>query len=126
MGIRLKKGDLVEVVAGKDGPRATGEKVTVELPSGEKVERRRGKRGRILRVLHEEGRVVVEGVNVVRAHRSPRKYRNAGIVEKEAPIDASNVMLVDPKLDVPTRVRFGRDESGRKVRIAAKSGAVID
>ncbi len=126
MGVRLKRGDLVEVMVGKDGPRAGSEKVTVELPDGRKVERRRGKRGKVLRVLREEGRVLVEGVNVVRAHRSPRKYRHAGIVEKEAPIDASNVMLVDPKLDVPTRVRFGRDEQGRKVRIAVASGTVID
>lgn len=118
MTVRLKKDDEVEVMTGKDGPRATGEKG----PEG----RGRGKRGRVLRVYPKTGRVLVEGVNLVQRHQSPRRFREAGIVEKEAPIDASNVMLVDPKEDVPTRVRAGTDKDGKKVRIAAKSGTVLD
>jgi len=74
----------------------------------------------------EDGRVVVEGVKVMKRHQSPRKYREAGIIEREAPIDASNVMLVDPETEKPTRVRMGEDKDGKKVRIAVGSGAVID
>lgn len=102
MGSRLKKDDLVQVVAGRD----------------------KGKQGRILKVL-EEGRVLVEGVNMMKRHQSPRKFKEAGIIEKEAPIDASNVMIVDPQTNAPTRVRSG-EKDGKKVRIAAKSGAVLD
>jgi large subunit ribosomal protein L24 len=102
MANRLKKDDLVQVVTGRD----------------------QGKQGRILKVL-EEGRVLVEGVNVMKRHQSPRKYKEAGIIEREAPIDVSNVMLVDPQTNKPTRVRSG-EKDGKKVRIAVKSGAVLD
>jgi large subunit ribosomal protein L24 len=102
MGNRLKKDDLVQVVAGRD----------------------KGKQGRILKVL-EEGRVLVEGVNVMKRHQSPKKFKEAGIIEKEAPIDASNVMIVDPQTNTPTRVRAG-EKDGKKVRVAVKSGAVLD
>ena len=102
MGNRLKKDDLVQVVAGRD----------------------KGKQGRILKVL-EEGRVLVEGVNVMTRHQSPKKFKEAGIIEKEAPIDASNVMIVDPQTNTPTRVRAG-EKDGKKVRVAVKSGAVLD
>ncbi|MCU0673331.1 MAG: 50S ribosomal protein L24 [Myxococcota bacterium] len=102
MGNRLKKDDLVQVVAGRD----------------------KGKQGRILKVL-EEGRVLVEGVNVMKRHQSPKKFKEAGIIEKEAPIDASNVMIVDPQSNTPTRVRAG-EKDGKKVRVAVKSGAVLD
>lgn len=102
MGNRLKKDDLVQVVAGRD----------------------KGKQGRILKVL-EEGRVLVEGVNVMKRHQSPKKFKEAGIIEKEAPIDASNVMIVDPQTNTPTRVRSG-EKDGKKVRVAVKSGAVLD
>ncbi|MEM9072425.1 MAG: 50S ribosomal protein L24 [Myxococcota bacterium] len=106
MATRLKKDDLVIVIAGKKEDR--------------------GKTGRILRVDIESGRVVVEGVNVIKRHQSPRKFREAGIIEKEAPIHASNVQLVDPESGKPTRVRMGEDKDGKKVRIAVKSGAVLD
>ena len=102
MGNRLKKDDLVQVVAGRD----------------------KGKQGRILKVL-EEGRVLVEGLNVMKRHHSPKKLKEAGIIEKEAPIDASNVMIVDPQTNTPTRVRAG-EKDGKKVRVAVKSGAVLD
>ena len=106
MAIRLKKDDKVVVIAGRKEDK--------------------GKVGRILVVDHESGRVVVEGVNVIKRHQSPRKFREAGIVEKEASIDASKVMLVCPETEKPTRVRIGRDKEGKKIRIAVKSGAVID
>ncbi|HJK94316.1 MAG TPA: 50S ribosomal protein L24 [Polyangiaceae bacterium LLY-WYZ-15_(1-7)] len=101
--MRIKKDDLVHVIAGKE----------------------KGKQGRVLRVL-DDGRVIVEGINVIKRHQSPRKFREAGIVEKEAPVDASNVMLVDPETEKPTRIRMGEDSDGKKVRIAVKSGAVLD
>ena len=104
MATRLKKDDLVIVIAGKD----------------------KGNKGRILKVL-EEDRVLVEGVNRVKRHQKPTpKNQTGGIIEKEAPIHASNVMLADPKDEVPTRIRMGTDKDGNKVRIAAKSGSVLD
>ena len=104
MALRIKKDDLVVVVAGKD----------------------KGARGRVLLVDPEKQTVLVEGVNRVKRHQSMQKFREAGIVEKEAPVDWSNVMLVDPQTDQPTRVRAGTDKDGNKVRIAKKSGAVLD
>ncbi len=104
MAARLKKNDNVVITAGKD----------------------KGATGRVLKV--GQGVVVVEGVNVAKRHQSPRKFREAGIVEKEMPIDASNVMLADPETGKPTRVRFEADKKDptKKVRVAVKSGAVID
>ncbi|MFW6067369.1 MAG: 50S ribosomal protein L24 [Myxococcota bacterium] len=111
MAARIKKDDMVVVIAGAD----------------------KGVTGRVLKVLPEEDRVVVEGVRRAKRHQSPRMYREGGIVEREAPIHVSNVMLVDPKAEEgaeprakATRVRFGTDAEGKKVRIAAKSGAVVD
>jgi len=65
-------------------------------------------------------------VNMVKRHQSAQRYREAGIIEKEAPIQASNVMLVDPKTEAPTRVKAGTDKDGNKVRIAVKSGTVLE
>jgi len=105
MGVRIKKGDRVVVIAGKD----------------------KGAKGRVLRVLREVDRVIVEGVNRVKRHTKPsQKNPTGGIIEKEAPIHISNVMLLDPKLDQPTRVRFATDKDGKKIRIAVKSGTPID
>lgn len=105
MAARIKKGDLVVVIAGKD----------------------KGQNGRVLRVLQNE-LVLVEGVNRVKRHQSARRFKEAGIVEKEAPIHASNVMLADPKTDQRTRVRFDTDkkDASKRVRVAVKSGAVLD
>lgn len=104
MGIRVKKDDQVVVIAGKD----------------------KGAKGRILRVLREEDRVIVEGVNRVKRHTKPTpKNPSGGIIEKEAPIHISNVMLLDAKTDQPTRVRF-ETKDGKKVRVAVKSGSTID
>jgi large subunit ribosomal protein L24 len=105
MGVRIKKDDQVVVIAGKD----------------------KGAKGRVLRVIRELDRVIVEGVNRVKRHTKPTpKNPSGGIIEKEAPIHISNVMLLDTKLDKPTRVRFGRDKDGKKIRISVKSGTTID
>lgn len=107
--MRVKKGDLVEVVAGNY----------------------RGVRGEVMRVIPRENRVVVKGVNLVKKHQRPRpgggrSQTQGGIIEFEAPIDASNVMMVDPESNLPTRIGIRVDENGHKVRYAKRSGAVID
>jgi large subunit ribosomal protein L24 len=105
---RIKKGDTVEVIAGKD----------------------KGLRGEVLRVVPKEDRVVVERVNIVKKHQSPvqagRSQVQPGIIEFEAPIHISNVMLVCPHTDERTRVGFRINEQGRKVRVSKKSGQDID
>jgi large subunit ribosomal protein L24 len=103
MSVRIKKGDKVVVTTGKD----------------------KGATGRVLLVDVERERALIEGVNLVKRHQSAQKYGEAGIVEKEAPIHLSNIMIEDPKDGGPSRVRAGVDKDGKKVRIAAKSGVVI-
>ncbi len=100
--MKLKKGDNVIVVAGKD----------------------KGTQGRIDKVLPKTEQVVVEGVNVQKRHRRSRGSREQGqIVERAAPIHVSNVMMVDPKQNKPTRIGVRTDEkTGRKVRVAKLSG----
>lgn len=102
----IRKNDTVLVRAGRD----------------------RGKRGRVLRVLPDKGRVVVEGVNLIKRHTRPNPQKNikGGIVEREAPIHASNVMLLDPDTNEPTRIGYKFLADGHKVRISRKSGAVVD
>ena len=106
--MKIKRGDLVEVIAGNY----------------------KGVRGEVLRVVPEKIRVVVKGVNLVNKHQRPqpggRSKTQGGIIEFEAPIDASNVMLIDPESNLPTRVGIRRDESGNKIRYAKRSGAEID
>lgn len=103
--MHVKKGDLVVVISGKY----------------------KGKRGKVLRVLPKTGRVVVEGVNVVKRHMKPNpKNPQGGIVEKEAPIHASKVMLVDPETKGRTRVGVRGLPDGTRVRYAKKSGELID
>lgn len=104
MAAKFKKGDTVTVLAGKD----------------------KGKRGEILRVLREESRLLVQGVNMVKRHTRPSQTTQGGIVEKEASIHVSNVSHIDPKSDEPTRVGFKLMEDGSKVRFAKRSGEVID
>jgi large subunit ribosomal protein L24 len=100
----IRKGDLVRVMRGNE----------------------RGKEGRILRVDRETNRVVVEGINLRKRHRKPSAVDpEGGIVTFEAPIHASNVMLLDPATSEPTRVRFQRAQDGSKDRVAAKSGRAI-
>jgi len=103
--MHVRKDDLVVVIAGKD----------------------RGKQGKVLRVLAEEGRVIVERINLVQRHTKPTpKNRQGGIVEKEAPIHASNVMLVDGRTGKRTRVKMAEGKGGKKVRQAVKTGTVFD
>jgi len=101
----VRKGDTVVVVAGKE----------------------RGKRGKVLRVIPEKGRVVVERINMVKKHQKPtQKVRQGGIIEREGAIHLSNVMLVDPNSDKPTRVGMKALPDGKKVRVAKRSGEMLD
>ena len=106
MAFSIRKNDQVVVRAGKD----------------------RGKRGRVLSVLPEKNRVIVEGVNLIKRHTRPNPQKNikGGIVEREAPIHASNVMLLDPDSNEPTRLGVKVLPDGRRVRISRKSGTVVD
>jgi large subunit ribosomal protein L24 len=102
--VHVAKGDVVRVVRGDD----------------------KGKEGKILRVYPKTGRVTVDGVNIVKRHRRARTAdEQSGIVNFPAPIHASNVMLIDPKKNVPTRTRRQIDDDGTKERIAVKSGESI-
>ena len=103
MASRIKKGDTVVVLAGKD----------------------KGKRGQVTEVITKLNKVVVEGINSVITHKKQTKDSAGGRIPKNAPVHLSNVALLDPKNDVPTRVRFIVKE-GKKVRVAKKSGEVID
>jgi large subunit ribosomal protein L24 len=105
MAARIKKGDTVLVTTGSD----------------------RGKRGEVLRVIPKDERAVVQGVNIAKKHTKPTGMGNpGGIVEVEATIHLSNLKLVDPKSDQPTKVGFRVLEDGRKVRVAKATGAVIE
>ena len=102
---RLKKNDLVVVIAGKD----------------------RGRQGKILKILPVKERVIVERVNMIKRHVRPNPSKNiaGGISEREAPIHISNVMLVDPDRNTGTRVGRRRDADGNPERFAKKSGAAL-
>lgn len=103
--LSVKKGDKVVVIAGKD----------------------KSKTGEVLRVFPKEQRVLVSGVNIVKRHTKPSmQNQDGGILEKEAPIHVSNVLLADPKTGEPTRIGYKFLEDGTKVRYAKKSGEVID
>ena len=89
--------------------------------------RDKGKRGAVLRIITKTDRVLVEGVNVTKRHVKPTQTEpQGGIVEREAPIHISNVALIDPENDRPTRVGYKTLQDGRKVRVATRSGEVID
>jgi len=103
--LHVKKGDQVIVVSGKD----------------------KGKKGRILFAYPSDQRVLIEGVNIVKRHTRPNPTNpQGGIIEKEAPIHVSNVMIVDPKTGEPTRIGKKILADGTKVRYAKKSGEVLD
>ena len=111
--MKIKTGDTVVVIAGKDSKQVT--KKGVESTTG-----------KVLKVYPETNKVIVEGVNKVKKHQKPTQQNTTGsIVEVEAPIDASNVMILDPKTKTPTRVGY-KMENGKKVRYAKKSGTVLD
>ncbi len=97
----------------------TGDKVVVTSGSN------KGKEGKITKILDD--RVIVEGVNIVKKHLKPKNNNGNGeIVEVEAPIHVSNVMLLDPKTKKPTKVRIEKDSKGKKIRISKKSNEKID
>jgi large subunit ribosomal protein L24 len=103
MAQKIKKGDTVVVLAGKD----------------------KGRTGEVTKVIPKDGKVVVSGINVHARHRKPSQLNpQGGIERKEAPLHISNVAIADPKDGSPTRVRF-EERDGKKVRVAAKSGELI-
>jgi large subunit ribosomal protein L24 len=103
--LHVKKGDQVIVITGKD----------------------KGKKGRVLACYPKESRILVEGVNMIKKHQKPNQANpQGGIITKEAPIHSSNVMLIDPKSGGPTRVGYKVLDNGKKVRVAKKSGEVLD
>jgi len=102
--MKIRKGDYVQVVSGKD----------------------RGKKGDVLQVRRSVGRVLVQGVNMVKRHTRQTPGEPGGIIEKEAAIHISNVALLDPDDGKPTRVGYKTLDDGRKVRFARRSGEIID
>ncbi len=97
-----------------------GDKVVVIAGSS------KGKSGKIIKTLRSENKVVVEGVNIVKKHQKPNGVSEGGIIEMEAPIHASNVMIVDPKTKKRTRIGHTTDKKGKKIRIAKKSNEKLD
>lgn len=102
--LRIRKGDEVIVITGKD----------------------KGKKGSVLKVVPATRKILVQGVNMIKRHTRPTSAGPGGIIEKEALMHVSNVAHIDPKLDKPTRVGYRVLENGRKVRYAKLSGEVID
>src|SRR5947207_10393778 len=109
--LKIRRDDEVVVISGKD----------------------RGKTGRVLRVDPKNARVYVEGLNIIKRHQRPQQVRDAqraeavgGVIEKEGPIHVSNVMLIDPRDNKPTRVGIERGEDGARRRVSRRSGAHID
>ena len=102
--VHVTKGDTVRVMRGED----------------------KGKEGRVMKVFTKTGRVLVEGVNIVKKHRRARRpEEQSGIIEMPAPVNASNVMLIDPKTGAPTRARARIDADGTKERVSVKTGEPI-
>ncbi|MFV0627546.1 MAG: 50S ribosomal protein L24 [Alphaproteobacteria bacterium] len=101
--MKIKKGDQVIVISGED----------------------KGKTGEVLRAMPKDGKVLVQGINLVKRHQKPTQTTPGGIVTKEAPINVSNVSLIDPKSGKATKVGY-KDVDGKKVRFARKSGEVIE
>jgi large subunit ribosomal protein L24 len=107
MAAKIRKGDTVIVIAGRD----------------------KGRTGEVIEMRRDDGRVLVRGVNVVKRHQKQSATQEGGIISKESPIHISNVALADPKDKKPTRIGFkfsGTGEDRKKVRIAKRSGAEID
>jgi large subunit ribosomal protein L24 len=105
--MKLRKDDNVVVISGKD----------------------KGKSGKILRVDRDRDRVYVEGINIVKRHTRPNPARpnaQVGVIEREGPVHISNVALVDPKENKPTRVGTRRTEDGKRMRVTKRSGTEID
>jgi large subunit ribosomal protein L24 len=110
VALKIRSGDTVEVMSGKDS----------------------GKQGRVLRVEPKKNRLFVEGLNIVKRHQRPRSLKDTqrggkvgGVIEKEGPIHVSNVMLVDPRQNKPTRVGIERTAEGGRERIAKRSSTKL-
>jgi large subunit ribosomal protein L24 len=104
MAAKIKKGDKVVVICGRD----------------------KGRSGEVVQVLPQEGRAIVSGINVVKRHQRQSAKQEGGIISKEAAIHLSNLAAVDPKTGKPSRVGFKLLDDGRKVRVAKRSGDLID
>jgi large subunit ribosomal protein L24 len=104
MAAKIKKGDKVVVLSGRD----------------------KGRNGEVVRVIPREDRALVRGINVVKKHQKQSMKEEGGIIRKELPIHLSNIAVVDPKDGKPTRVGFKILDDGRKVRFAKRSGDLID
>ncbi len=104
MAAKIKKGDKVVVLTGRDA----------------------GKSGEVVQVMPKETRAIVRGVNLVKRHQKQTATQEGGIISKEAPIHLSNIAVADPKDGKPTRVGFKVLDDGRKVRFAKRSGDLID
>ena len=104
MGLKIKRGDTVEVISGKE----------------------KGRRGEVREVIPKKNRVVIEGINERTRHARPSQQNQQGLFTFNAPVDISNVMLVDPSSGEPTRVGYRFTDSGEKVRVGKKSGKDID
>ncbi|MBQ9738558.1 MAG: 50S ribosomal protein L24 [Alphaproteobacteria bacterium] len=103
MAMKIKKGDQVIVITGRD----------------------KGKTGEVTKAMPKESKVLVSGINLVKRHTKPTQENAGGIISKEAPIHVSNVALIDPKSGKATRVGIKVEKDGSKVRVAKKSGEVI-
>jgi large subunit ribosomal protein L24 len=101
---KIRKGDKVVVLAGKD----------------------KGRTGEVVRVMPKDDKAVVRGVNMIHRHQKQTQAQEGGIITKEAPIHLSNIALADPKDGKPTRVGFQVQKDGKKVRVAKRSGEVIN
>ena len=104
MGIKIKRGDTVQVISGKE----------------------KGRRGEVREVIPKKNRVVVEGINERTRHARPTQQNTQGLYTFNAPVDVSNVMLVDPSSGEPTKVGYRFTDSGEKLRVGKKSGKDID
>jgi len=107
MAAKIKKGDTVVVIAGRD----------------------KGRSGEVIEMRHDDGRALIRGVNMVKRHQKQSATAEGGVVSKEAPIHLSNIALADPKDGKPTRVGFkyvGKGDDRKKVRVAKRSGVEID
>ena len=105
MGLGIKKNDTVQIISGDE----------------------KGKRGRVLSMLSKDDRIIVEGINMIKRHMKPsKKYSQGGIIEKEASVERSNIMLVCPKCDKPTKIGNKILENDKKIRLCKKCGEVIE
>ncbi|HEY2331773.1 MAG TPA: 50S ribosomal protein L24 [Acidimicrobiales bacterium] len=103
-GLKIRKGDRVRVLTGKD----------------------RGKEGTVLRAYPKDAKVIVSGVNVAKRHRKPTSATSpGGIIDKDMPIDISNVAVIDPQDGKPTRIGYRIDADGTKVRVSRRTGAEL-